>query len=512
MKRQGFSLVEVLIAIMLIGVLTVAFFPPLSQGISTMLQTRKFTEKTFESQQKIEHEIIELNNGVKSGWSNQKVSISLGTGGSTIDVPLMIKEFKGEEAHPILLALSEDRQFLPEVPEIESVDLIESTPNTFKGSVKYKNKKSDPKKNWEPDVEFCLYRWYLADLKYIDSDFNVKDTSKLILLKEYNPIREDGKGPKFEKERHMVIPTEEAEKEIEAEGKKYSVIAGGDTAPVITIIPNTKSASTTEKKSDEFWKNSLNVRKVDSSNFDTEEMSLIYANKGIVFSATPIAKKSGNLGRETYSKMISLGYENPSLSYALLLGIEPIPESVGDVHMVDAAVSLKSDYGNVSNQKFEVRVIDTTGGFEYFKNQIKTNEQGKFTFKFEVKTTNTYKIEVKGISSKDLYVEGEITFQRLELIFRDNEKNYPADKNVELNAEIIGPSGEPVNGATVVYEVYNVDNIMIRRALAKSNKHGYVKINTKCKDPGKYYVVAKLKTSKSTIESKYEFEILSQVH
>lgn len=481
MKRKAFSLIEVLIVMMLIGIITAAFFPGITNGVKMIFAAKDFTKHTFKGQKEVEQEIVKLNAGNAAAWQDKNVNLF----GQT--VPLKVKTFPLPDSLQLVLALSKERTFIPELPEVDQVNLTTSDHKVFSGSVTYKNNKAG--KNWEENVEFCIYRWYLGDLSYLGEDFNVSQRSALSLIKEYNPIREDGNGPLFDKAQHF--GKEDSEKEVQVQNKKYTIIAGGKKASTLSVVPNTKSLSTNEKTADQFWKHSLNLKNTDENNFTEEEMKELYTNKGIVFSVTPIAKETGLVGQEKFSRMLSLKYEDPSATSRILsLGIVEIPETVANPHTLDGVLTLLSKGETVSNQKFRVPFLKHPTNQEIGRQEVLTDQEGYAFFSQELDTGFSYRIRVEGITDSNLSVEGMVGFGNYDFKFIDLQSQYSVGRVVLLTTQLLDKNRKPVKGALVRYQVKNESGKIIHKSSIHSDASGKALLRTGQRKAGKYEITA----------------------
>ncbi len=496
MNRKAFTLIEVLIGMMLIVVITATFFPSISNGVKMLFDAKKITEHAFEGQTQIEQGILALNVGDTNGWNDNKVTLFKQT------VPLSVYEFSLPGSRSIQLALSKERDFSPELPEIKSVTLNSTDNSVFTGQVEYANKKNG--KNWEPDVEFCIYRWYLGDLSYLSSDFNKDSRTKLSLLKEYNPVREDGNGPLFDKAQHLIY--ENSDNELQIGDKTYSIIAGDKNAPILSIIPNTKSSVTNERTVDQFWKYSLNLKKNDEmNNFTDEEMKEFYANQGVVFSATPVAKETGLVGEEKFSQMLSLKYENSSVLDNWKLGIVPIPENVGATHLVEGVVSFSSKGIGVENKKFHVSFLKTSTSEIVDEQDIVTNKDGYAFFVQTLNTDDSYVIRVER-SEDDKKLEGHIDFKNYDFYFVDPNSSFDEGVVAEITARLTDKTDSGVKNALVQYQVLNPTGKIIHKSSIYTDKGGNALLRIGRQKGGEYVIKATAITpsgQKLTIEHKF---------
>ena len=62
MNRKGMTLIEIIIAMFLLGVISIAFLPSISSSYSMMKDSRRFTVDSFATQQEMEKKMEEARN------------------------------------------------------------------------------------------------------------------------------------------------------------------------------------------------------------------------------------------------------------------------------------------------------------------------------------------------------------------------------------------------------------------------------------------------------------------
>ena len=499
-NKKAFTLVETVISLLLISVVAAAFFPTISRGVKLMSYTKAITEKVFLGQEQVEREIIKLNEKDSTGWGSSSVNLF----GQT--VPLKTREFRLDELEGfptidgsegnrrLVLALSEERTFIPKTPEIREVHLNTMDDIKFQGTVTYGEK--EPGKSWEENVEFCIYRWYIGDLSDKDKDFNKVSTSGLSLIKEYNPVYDEGTRL-FDKLMHFSI--EDGRQDIKIGGKVFKIIAGGHKAAVLATVPSTKSSYTTEKTRDEFWKYSLNLKEdPDVNNFTEEEMKVLYANKGLVFSATPIAKETGLVGLEKFSSMKSLKYKSIN-DDKISLGIAPIPETLESTHLLEGVAVFYSGGELVKNKKLKITLDGGGGNIQSFN--VVTDDKGYALFSKEISTENSWKIRAEDFDHSEVFVEGSIEFRKYNLKFKDAKPSYPSGKLVNFLVGVSDSSNQPAKGVFVEYAIEKSGKV-VHRSRTYTDREGEALLKSNQRNSGEYLIRVEITTSNGI---KYKF-------
>lgn len=78
MNKKGFTLIEVLVSIALLGIIAVSFLPPIASSLKWLVDTKTtITQKAFEQQQDMETSIQEIIKAMNSGEINSSVYSSL---------------------------------------------------------------------------------------------------------------------------------------------------------------------------------------------------------------------------------------------------------------------------------------------------------------------------------------------------------------------------------------------------------------------------------------------------
>lgn len=437
MKKRGFTLVEVLIAMLLISIIAAAFFPSITSGLRAMTQTKQFTESAFQMQTDAEQAILELNNRNPGDvpWgdpigSDPKITIKqMNLFGEIINFETKkITLGTSSTSHgSMLLALPEDRLVKPRLPVIESVTLNRlGKTTTYSGNVNFGIKDTTTGESWEKDVEFNVFRWYIGTL-----DSEEADPSKLTLIQEYNYAKKQklfvddwfqkasGRPPESHNDRIFEI--------ISGKDKDFAYLTGDVVNPMVDkdVPPN--------KFKRDFWANALNHNASGTSRFSEEQMKLLYKNKGLVFSAMPVSKE-GLVGKEVYSKMVSMGYEEEEL----VIGMEAIPPEVNDTHKV--YLFIKYEPLIKGDTRFMVQIKSEMNPDEIaFERVVDVDSKtGYYFFDVDLVTDDSYVINVKSTKkSSSLSASARIEFPvsssgPIDLQFVGNQYEYKITEDNDL--------------------------------------------------------------------------------
>lgn len=200
MKRKGFTLVEVILSIALIGLIAVVFVPAMSNGFRLLTESDKFVVDSYEKQKDVEKLLEEKRNQVATGAGTTQLTIF----GKNISGHLISVDIEG---HGVINAFQPERTVTYDVLEIVprghtgnpdvlldvvSVSPRPSTIDMFQldGSVN-SNLELLVNENYftvnEPTLHLLnVYRWFLSSeqpqtMSYLLDNFHV--------IKEWNPAR-----------------------------------------------------------------------------------------------------------------------------------------------------------------------------------------------------------------------------------------------------------------------------------------------------------------------------------
>lgn len=262
MKKRGYTLIEVLLAIFLLGLISVSFLPVISSGYKNIISSQKFTEELFEEQKSMENQIENLRE-ITPGPG----SVSTKIYGKTIKS----HEIKVSTSSGQLRAYIPKRTINPQIPVIQAppvinirkgninvspqssfINLLDNEHSLFVSEINITNSTKD-------SYLMSIYRWYISEL--MSDTTNPGDSlSNYFIIKEWN----------------------EAKKQIPFENSLQ-----------LKYIPNIKDNYNTF--------NFLEVK--DGLNFNQETLINTLGNRYIRYGVTPFAI-SGHIGEEELSDPI----------------------------------------------------------------------------------------------------------------------------------------------------------------------------------------------------------------
>lgn len=338
MKRRAFTLIEILIAVFLLGLITASVYPLFFSEVKKLNTTFKFTEAGYEAQTQIEAEIktlvdIQYDKDAPestleerqdkenrllalNSWSDDSAVLGINLFDSTERVKVLSKTMQttardlgtgSDYQRNILVMLPRSKGYKELSPEV-IVKLTKGT-NKHKGEVEYKLN-TFTKKSWEEDTDFCVYRWYIGD-------FNpAYKLSDLTVIREYNIAKNGGAPRAFDKPLQLIPITKDVDtgQELNYDSKTFHVIAEGPFFFIDGTTPLILAPKANKKTGDVFDPEDINMKGVANDKFNNDELVGLYGGKGLVFSAMPVTK-GGEVGREVFSKMIDLGI--PRVSHQL---------------------------------------------------------------------------------------------------------------------------------------------------------------------------------------------------
>jgi prepilin-type N-terminal cleavage/methylation domain-containing protein len=115
-KRKGFTLVEVIVAMAIIGIVAIGFLPALTNNLAFLKQTREITRDSFLAQEDIEIEIENIKQGIDAGTESLSTMtlFSADNGGVTVSYVPISNVFNGVDYYTLV---SDSR--LPELEELQ---------------------------------------------------------------------------------------------------------------------------------------------------------------------------------------------------------------------------------------------------------------------------------------------------------------------------------------------------------------------------------------------------------
>lgn len=191
MKKRGFTLVEVIVAIFLISLLAITFLPMITFGFKETIAAAKFTDAMFADQEMVENEIENIRETDPPVDSKIKVygldirghNISVATTSSgeinafipknrvSVRVPVI-------SSPPVLDVRKNDIRVTPRPTEF---NLLDNTFSLFVDEITIENSTKDV-------YLMSVYRWYMSP--EMDISLNpTKDPNQYFILKEWNAAK-----------------------------------------------------------------------------------------------------------------------------------------------------------------------------------------------------------------------------------------------------------------------------------------------------------------------------------
>lgn len=379
MKKRAFTVVEVLVAVVLLGLITLSLFPLVVAEVRKTNNAFEITKDGFAAQTKIENEIKALyETSTVEDWSDDKAELKISMFGVD-DIPVLAKTMQ-TEGHDIgtdskyqgrvLVIIPKDLALKTNSPEV-MVKLRQLDSNRFQADVTYKKIKGT-KKSWKEEVEFCVYRWYVGNYKG-----PTPDLSTLTVVREYNISKNAGAPSLFNKFNQFKyqLKGDFVPGTITYDTVDYSIIADGPYAYLDGNAPLIDKGLKKDKlDGDNFRLDSLNMSSSPSpEDFTEEEKEHLYGGKGLVFSAMPVTK-NGEVGKEVFSEMIAIDLEREKLQLAM----DPMLQTYGtdaylvkfilkQVNNVDLNKSYYLAFRGLSDNKIYYPHYSTADNFYYLR-------------------------------------------------------------------------------------------------------------------------------------------------
>lgn len=202
--KKGFTLIEVIVAIALIGILAVSFLPTITFGFTNLFKSQKFSKDIFDSQKEIETMIEEKKNATIDGTDSidlfgvqvkgYNISTPISTYGEmNFFQPNFIKEYntpelvaQGHSGIPNIVLLNKNKTTTPSnlVKLFNDDDSLNDVIFNADGN-KYKIK--DEHKN----IHLVnVYRWYTSsEVSYTEGTIPDTVLDNNLLIKEWNAAR-----------------------------------------------------------------------------------------------------------------------------------------------------------------------------------------------------------------------------------------------------------------------------------------------------------------------------------
>lgn len=275
MKKNGLTLIEVLIAIALIGIIAVAFLPFMTFSYTNLIYTEKFTQDMFNDQAIVENEIDELRFKDPEAPNDEtfnffgvdvKVhSISVSTSSSgQVNVFLpkqsLVPTIPVIESPPVIKVRNNSNVDLS--PQPVEIDLLEDDKHLFVDEVVITSETRN-------DHLMNVYRWYASDELSEDTSAPTS-TSEYVIIHEWNEARS---------------------------------IVNFNTALANNFIPNFKEYTDPVTNTVVPY-NRLNLKAIKNHTIlDEEAMINRYGNRHIIYGVTPYSL-AGRMGQEELSNSI----------------------------------------------------------------------------------------------------------------------------------------------------------------------------------------------------------------
>lgn len=272
--KKGFTLIEVILAIALIGIIAASFIPAITFGFTNLMGSQKFTRDIFASQEIVEREIEQKRDAGVNGTDSLDI-FGVTVKGHTINntvathgeinffKPNFVEKYKtpvlianGHSGNPSIVLLTKDKTTTPadSVPLFNVDGLLNNVIFTADGN-KYKVRDEDK------GIHLMnVYRWYTSsEVGYPDSNLE-----SFLLIKEWNAARN---------------------------------LVSYEESMVSNFIPNMQNDPLTNQPT--YHKFTFNEVKQGFSLSD-EDLINNYGNRYLYYTVTPYAV-SGKVGKEYYS-------------------------------------------------------------------------------------------------------------------------------------------------------------------------------------------------------------------
>lgn len=200
MNRKGFTLVEILVSIALIGMIAVAFLPLMSFAYRYLFDAKRYTYDTFLIQQDVEQEMEIARNTVVNYVANSADVDRFNVFSKTIDVHVVNKEIKSDSSstHGEIFAYVPENKIVYNVPELGNVSITAYRNNTLisNPSFLFPVDSSVTFKGTEPSIiEYAdehlmnVYRWYMSPQMTYGDTIAPSNFRDWIIVKEWNEAR-----------------------------------------------------------------------------------------------------------------------------------------------------------------------------------------------------------------------------------------------------------------------------------------------------------------------------------
>lgn len=311
MDKKGFTLIEVILAISLIGLLAVSFLPAITFGYKNTVDSRKFTNTLYEDQANIEKEIDRIRSSLvaysdgegepiedienppeeisrkinNKSISGYKISVSTDSSG---EVNFFLPKKRVKKTPPVLKnapKLVIKKNNVTNNPNPPVLDLLDTSYSFFVDKVDVKN---------DDDYLMSVYRWYMS--YETDESMGVsEELENYFIVKEWN----------------------EAKAQLRfKEAKEFN------------FIPNIKETYQENPKIKELY-NLLSFDLVKRTTYDVNDDEAItkfintFGNRYLRYGVTPFSL-AGYIGKEELSNLVYMKAPRIEIDYAEFVGDDEI--------------------------------------------------------------------------------------------------------------------------------------------------------------------------------------------
>lgn len=198
MNRKGFTLVEILVAIALIGIIAVTFLPLLTFSYTHLLDAKRYTTDLNLIQKQVEQqmEIARNNDAVTGAPDVSTISVF----GKSVNAHVIKQPIKSAAtpAHGEINALVPKNNIVYNEPAIDTISLSAYVNNTLvsnpqflfpvTGSISFRGSDAVVISH-ASDYLLSVYRWYMSPVMDIGDTTPPTDIREWIILKEWNEAR-----------------------------------------------------------------------------------------------------------------------------------------------------------------------------------------------------------------------------------------------------------------------------------------------------------------------------------
>jgi prepilin-type N-terminal cleavage/methylation domain-containing protein len=274
MKRSGYTLVEVILAIAIIGLIAASFLPLMTFSYTNLVGTEEITQNMFDDQQAVEERIDALRfTDPPDPGTNYLEAFG-------VDVPVHIESINTSSSGQIMIYLPKQTE-IPRIPVIESPPQLKVRVNDIANSVVSPQpdtfhifdddynifvEEVDITSATRDDFLMFVYRWYTTD-EVSQLDAASDSTNDFIVIREWNEAK---------------TPVSYGE-----------ALANG-------FIPNMKEFMDPDTSDKELY-NVLNYKTLEKAySYNEEQMINAFGNRYVRYGVTPYSI-AGRIGKEELS-------------------------------------------------------------------------------------------------------------------------------------------------------------------------------------------------------------------